>query len=284
VGHSINGGSGEGGPVDLVTFQHVCSSNETITSMFIGGPGQMTRITDRYDTTLNGSLTGNSGELEYQGVSGGLLGLTLDNVNANGTVTFSNSQANISLGPNNVNFAGALTTAGGTGVTVTNNITTTPGAFTCTSSTWQPLIGEMWLATSTADNLQSLTTAAPGAYTLKGTVIPATAWPSTKESFFLNETGTQGNPAAAVEFLDNGSPISGCTTVTLIHGDEFASCTLSGVAAGTHNYTMEYNQSGTDTHYPTGFTWGNPGTGNVLTVQVNGGAANVADSPTVTIP
>ena len=292
VGHGINGASSEGGAVSLVTYENSCVTNESEHSLlYAGGPGQMTSISEINTTILKGSGTGNTGNLEFQGQSGALLGLTLNNVNAVDSTgalsapSYSNSQANIGLGPNNVNFHTSLTSAGGTGVTVTNNITN-PGStpFTCTTSTWQPLIGEAWFSTSTANNLQALSVASPGTYTVNATVMPTRAYPSTKESLFLNQTGTQGAPAATVEFTDNGSPVSGCTAVPLIHGDEFASCSLTGVTAGTHVYQVVYNATGSDTNYPTAFTWGNPGTGNQLTAVVTGSGPSPATQVGVFIP
>lgn len=288
VGWGINGGSGQGGNVNDVTFEHTCSTNETITEQYIGGPGQMTNILETDTHILNGSLTGNSGELKYQGNnSSTLLEITLNSMIANGTLTSSNQYANIIIGAIGVGTSiyNRLT---GTGVTRSANAspppTTTP--VPCTTSTWQPLIGELWFSEGTNNNIQSLRVATPASYLLNATLLPVSASPSVKESLFLNETGTQASPIAKVEFLDNGVPIAACSgtsAVQLIHGNMYASCPLTGVTAGTHVYTARYNASGTDTNYPTNFVWGNPGTSNQLVAVVTGGPPPTAAPTGLTV-
>lgn len=289
VGHGINGASGEGGAVSLVTYEHSCLTNYPIPFQFIGGPGQMTNIAEIDTHILNGSLSGNSGQIKLQGNnSSTLLGMTVNSIIADGALTSSNQDAAVTVGSLGVGSS-VYSKLTGTNVTTSANKVPPPTttAVPCTTSTWQPLIGEMWFSTSTQNNIQALNVPSPATYTLNATVIPATAFPSTKESLFLNQTGSQSAPIAKVEFYDGVTAIPGCSgsnAIQLVHGDEYASCSLTGILAGTHNYTVHYNAAGTDPNYPAPFVWGNPGTSNQLTAMVTGSSPAPATQVGVFIP
>jgi polygalacturonase len=264
VGHGINGSESQGGAVNLVTFENTCVTNESERSLYyFASSGTMTNISEINTHILNGSATGNSGELEFSGLSGALLGMTLNNVVADGAVTHSNQYANIGLGPNNVssNIVSALT---GTGVTVSNNITnpsSTP--FACTTSTWQPLVGDLSLSTPSNHNGNNFTGTAPAAYTLQAVLIPA-----------MYVSGNESTaPTAGITFYDNGTALNGGTPVALAHGNTTAALALTGVTSGTHVYTAKYNVSGADANYPTGFAFGG------LTANVGGGGTLKLNGP-----
>jgi polygalacturonase len=264
-GHGIQATDPSSGTIDTVTYQNTCISNmsdPSAASVQYKSTGPMTNISELNTTILKGSATGNSYLLKFQGEnSSNKLGLTLSNVNANGALTYSNSNANITLGPNNVNFAAGITSAGGSGVTITNSITATPAPFPCVmhsppqvGDTWNPLIGELSVATAAQHNGQSFVGPAPATYTLQAVLIPA--------MYVAGHESTA--PTAGITFYDNGVALNGGTPVSLSHGNTLATLPLTGVLAGTHVYTAKYNVSGSDAGYPTAFPFGS------LTANVSG--------------
>jgi hypothetical protein len=103
----------------------------------------------------------------------------------------------------------------------------------CTTSTWQQLIGDVWLSTSTSNLVKSYTVSTPTPYTIKVHLQPATEI-STKESAALTQP---------VTILDNGVSVG---TATLAAGD-FAQFPITSPPAGTHVYTIRYPG---DANYP----------------------------------
>lgn len=293
-GHGIEATDSGAGPISLITYQHTCVTDNSEYSLQYRSTGPLTQITDFDTHILSGHDTGNSGLLKLEGASSSnLLGLTFNAITADGAVTTTFQDLNMTVGALGINSTtyGTISGASGSNVTIGANASPiVPASVPCVihvpaqaADSWKPLIGELWLATSTQDNLQSLTVAAPASYTLKATMIPARAFPSTKESYFPNytsggTTGTQSNPYATVNFTDTvgGSTTTVCSNVQLVHGDEFASCSLTGVTAGTHNYQVVYNSGGNDPNYPTSFTWGNPGTAPYLSTTVTGTSSSPA--------
>jgi polygalacturonase len=265
VGHGINGGNSQGGAVNLITYENTCVTGESERSLYyVSTSGTMTNISEINTHILDAGGSLHSGELEFSGLSGGLLGITLNNVVADGAVTHNNQYANIGLGPNNVssNIVSALT---GTGVTVSNNISnpsSTP--FACTTSTWQPLVGDLSLSTPSNHNGNNFTGSAPAAYTLQAVLIPV-----------MYVSGNESEaPTAGITFYDNGSALNGGTPVTLAHGNTTAALALTGVTSGTHVYTAKYNVSGADANYPTSFAFGG------LTSNVGGSGTLKLNGPT----
>jgi hypothetical protein len=272
AGFGIDTSATQGGVVHLVTFENGCVTDENKTALFsafyAGGsanPPTMTDVTVQDVHALNGAATGNSGEFIFQGYSASyLLGLTLNNVVADGTIPSStgNEYANVNLGPDPVsaniqctlNVPSTCTT--GSGLTVTNNVTTTNAAYPCTTTTWQPLVGDLVLNTSTANNQSTFSGASPATYTLQAVIHPATDV-SSKESPAI---------ASPVTFYDNGSVVG---TAPLSANGTLASLSLSGVTAGTHVYTAGYS----DSNYPA-YTFGN------VTTSISGTEPTVA-TPTI---
>jgi hypothetical protein len=76
------------------------------------------------------------------------------------------------------------------------------------------------------------------------TTLGASADPTTtgqSVTFTANVTGSSGPGSGSVTFNDGGTPIGGCTSVSLVAG--LANCTTSALAAGIHAITAVYGGS-----------------------------------------
>ena len=255
AGLQIGSSSANGGLADKIAFVNDCMVNEgNSVRLYTNYGGQTGSSPPQYTNVLLRNIhvlpstapytTGNSGKFTFQGLSGLPMGVQVDNFVIDGTnqgvasqsgVT-TNQYANIFLGPGAVASSLLTQFAAGTGVVTTGSSgSSTP--YACTTSTWQPLVGDLNLKTVTSNNNQSYTGSSP--YTLQAVLQPATEI-STKESPALT---------AAVTFLDNGSSIG---TAPLLGDGSFASFTVSSPPSGTHVYTARYPG---DSNYPA-FTFG----------------------------
>lgn len=277
VGAGINSGKGQGGLVNLVTFENVCQVDEA-TSMLIGSSynaspsGQFPHYTNInvYNWhTLKGT-SGNSGAFTIEGYDAGSnkMGLTLNNMIVDAAVSGSGSNKNVAVifGPDPVSTAIQNTLPNGTrGISVTNNISNSNPAFPCNNATWQQLIGELSLSTSGNNNAQGLTVAGTSAtYTLQAVIRPTTDI-NTKEQPNL----TDGSPPF-VKFYEDGSLLGSGNIGANGTFATYGPITRSGPA--THIYTANYPG---DSFYSS-YTFGNPGTNNQVIVNITGGAGVVA--------
>ena len=258
IGHGIVDKAKQGGAVSNLTFENVCMMNEAI-SLYYYQPsvGSMTNIQELNETILSGVATtmgpgtGNSGNstiVSYSGASPAA-SLTYNNVVAKGGVT--TDYRYFTIDGENVSFS-----AGFSGTGVTNNITNPGGntPFPCTATTkttlgtWQPLIGELWMAAGGNNNAQNFSGAAPASYTIQATLRPATDV-STKES---------PNPTSSLitiyDSVNGAAPVS-VGTITLSGTGAYGSLALSGVTGGSHVYTAKYAG---DANYPA-YTFGSLG-------------------------
>jgi polygalacturonase len=130
-----------------------------------------------------------------------------------------------------------LQSLSGTGVTYTGSATAsaTP-AYDCSAASIFPYeVGELFLSTATATNLQTTSVTSPASFTLNAMLQPAMSTAA--------YTGTVGSYAGApamtkpVNFLE-GTNVVG--TAALSANGTLASLTLSGVSAGNHIYTAQY--------------------------------------------
>jgi hypothetical protein len=265
AGIMIGSSTADGGLVNKVTYRNVCMVNEynsiRLYTNYGGNTGSnipvYQNILLRNITVLPSTApytTGNSGRYTFQGLSGHPIIAQIDNLHILGTNQGVAAQSGVTtdqysaiyLGPGTVDSTLLTQFSGGTGVT-TSGSTTSTTQYACTSTTWQPLIGELNIKTSVSNNNQTATVIALAPFTLQAVLQPSTAI-STKESPALT---------ASVNFYDNCfttptscSPIG---TVALSGDGTYAAYTLSsGTSLGTHNYIAYYPG---DSNYPA-YTFG----------------------------
>jgi polygalacturonase len=258
AGIKIKSASDRGGVVNNITYQHICQQNEGaairiypyyIKSSDTSHIPTYSNITVR-DVTVLADPGGGSGSYTFQGFDANHpTTITLNNLNVMGkpNVTAAAPQdVDITLaGPVN---PGALQQLSGTGVTYTGQASDTGAApYACTSSSFQPITGELLLSTPTVTNLQTFATPSSGTFTLNAVVQPA----------------AEEYPALAkpITFYDGGNAVG---TATISGNGTLATLTLTNVSGGTHTYTAQYPA---DSNYPA-FTFGG------VTVNVSGGIIN----------
>lgn len=291
VGIGINScaGANHGGLVNLMTFENGCSINEIksvlLSSSYCSSSSSpfphYTNIGIYNWHTLSGggsinsscntvSSGSNSGCYIIEGYDSGSnkMGLTLDNVIADGGVpnTTSNKNVSVTFGPDPVSTAIQNTLPNGSrSITVANNISTSNPAFTCNNSSWKQLIGELSLSTSGNNNAQGLNVAASSAtYTLQAVIRPTTDI-NTKEQPALSD----GSPPY-VNFYEDGTLLGSGNIGANGTFATYGPLTRSGPA--NHVYTATYPG---DSFY-SAYTFGNPGTGNQVLVSITGGSGTVA--------
>jgi polygalacturonase len=242
VGHGIwDQGSGQAGSVTNSSFNHSCLIN------YAGKENslkyQLVDSSNPYFTGIsesNTTILGNTNAL-IEGSSGHPSAIALNNVTT-GTVT--GGYQYVTTSGSNVSF-----TPSGTGVT---NTITNPGGNTpypCTTSSWQPLWGNMTMEIAGQSNYTSYTSPGPTqAVTLQATILPSTAI-NTKESTALSQP---------VAFYDNGTLIG---TAVLGHNSTYSALTVTATS-GTHVYTARY--SGDSNYSGLVYNFGS------LTMQVGG--------------
>lgn len=259
---STNGvfGSSDAGLVNNMSFTHVCEQNENRTIYFPspGGSGQNNNISLTDVHVLAGVSPWHSGQFIFQGrSSGSKLGLTLDNVIADGTISGSgsNQNANVTLGPDPVSSSILATIPNGTsGVTWTDNRSNSNAPYVC--PTWPALTGEVYMKVNSTDNLTTYSNSgvSSATVTLQYVLQPTTAV-SIKEAAV---------PSQPVQFYDNGSPVG--SPVAIGGNGTYGSLTLTGVS-GSHTYSAVYTG---DSNYPGTYSFGN------ATLTLGAGAPTVA--------
>jgi polygalacturonase len=254
---------GQGGSVSNVTYENTCVTNEAKSLYYDYNSGSLAGAVELNTHILDAGGSLHSGSFTFQGTSSNKMGLTLSNVVADGTLTHTSSDLNVVWGPGNLSSNVQATTPNGGSIAVTNAAGYPNGAspYPCTTSTWQPLIGELSLNTSTQGNLQSFSGAAPATYTLVAVLRPATEVNS-KESAALTH---------AVTFWDsvNGAPAVQVGSASLASNGTMATLPLTVSVSGTHKYTAQYSG---DSNYPGTYTFGNPGTANQLVATLTSSA------------
>jgi len=165
------------------------------------------------------------------------------------TVTFNNVvfdqllAANVTPAPQNITIALAgnvypafLQTLTGTNVTYTSTATSTAtgGVSSCTNP-FPYIVGELYLSTSAAGNLQTAAISTSASVTLNAMVEPAMS-----QTSFSGTVGTWTGvaaPSAAVQFYEGTTQVG---TATLSANGTLAPLTLTNLTAGTHTYTAKY--------------------------------------------
>ncbi len=269
IGIRIKAQQSNGGLVQNVTYQNICSANNKV-AIYLS-PYYSSSAGTSYPSLQNiiyrniHVITESGVTLQgYQNTAGTVINpsiITLDNV-----IFDSLQQKDISPAPQNLAVtlgpgpvSPLLTTLTGTNITYTGSVTLPNEApYPCSQSNFQYLVGELFGSNATATNLKTETLNAPTSVTLNAMLQPAMSQVSYASiSGGGTYTGTPA-PTAAVQFLE-GSTVVG--TGTLGGNGTIASVTLPGVLPGTHTYTAQY---------PGDTTYTNPLTFGSVTVTVVG--------------
>ena len=269
IGIRIKAQQSNGGLVQNVTYQNICSANNKVaiylspyysTSAGTSYPSLQNIVYRNIHVITEGNVTLQG----YQNTAGTVINpstITLDNVVFDTLVQkdFTPAPQNlaVTLGPGPV--SAPLTTMTGTNITYNGSVTQpTEAPYPCSLSSFQYLVGELYGSTSTATNLKSTSLNAPTSITLNAMLQPAMSQVTyASTSGQGTYTGTPA-PTAAVQFLE-GTTVVG--TGTLGGNGTVASVTLSRVLPGVHTYTAQY---------PGDATYTNPLTFGSVTVTVVG--------------
>ena len=282
IGIRIKAQQSNGGLVQNVTYQNICSANNKV-GIYLS-PYYSTSAGTSYPSLQNITyrnihvITESGVTLQgYQNTAGTVINpstITLDNV------IFDNLQQKdispapqnlvVTLGPGPV--SPLLTTLTGNNITYAGSVTMPNEApYPCSQSKFQYLVGELFGSNATATNLKTETLNAPTSVTLNAMLQPAMSQVSYASiSGGGTYTGTPA-PTVPVQFME-GSTVVG--TGTLGGNGTIASVTLNGVLPGTHTYTAQY---------PGDTTYTNPLTFGSVTVTVVGMPTTTAVAATGTL-
>jgi hypothetical protein len=252
TGLRIKSAADRGGLVQNITYSNLCMENESYAIVI--NPTYNTNTGTEYPQFSNilyqnvhvlspGSV---NGKLQLDGLSNEIATITFNNLVFDtlntSQVTPAPSYATITLaGPTYPALLSNLQSiSGSTSLTYNGSANTTnASAYACASSNFPLLVGEMYLNTTSATNLQSATIADTATVTLNAMLQPAMSQVSFTYASGYGTGSYTGNPAptASVNFME-GSTVVG--TAALSGNGTLASVTLSGVTPGTHIYTAQY--------------------------------------------
>ncbi len=269
IGIRIKAQQSNGGLVQNVTYQNICSANNKVaiylspyysTSAGTSYPSLQNIIYRNIHVITEGNVTLQG----YQNSAGTVINpstITLDNVVfdtlAQKDITPAPQNLAVTLGPGPV--SAPLTTMTGTNITYSGSVTLpTEAPYPCSLSNFQYLVGELYGSTSTATNLKTTSLNAPTSITLNAMLQPAMSQVTYASTSGGGTYTGMPAPTAAVQFLE-GTTVVG--TGTLGGNGTTASVTLSGVLPGVHTYTAQY---------PGDATYTNPLTFGSVTVTVVG--------------
>jgi uncharacterized protein (TIGR03437 family) len=234
-GFRIKSAADRGGLVQNVTFQNICQRNETYAIRFY--PFYTTPANTNYiptfsniavrNVTILANPTGGAGSFTFQGYDANhITSLTLDNLNVLGTPDVTSHKpenVGIALGPGPVEPV-SLQQLTGTGVSYKGSVTNPSEVpYPCSAANFPSLVGELFVSTTGATNLQTLSAAYPATFTLNA-VVEATA-------------AEYPVPTSPIVFYDGASAVG---SAALGANGTLASLTLSGVTAGSHTYSAQY--------------------------------------------
>jgi hypothetical protein len=216
--------TGSSGTVNKVTYQNICMMNTNRAMQFITSGS--TVLTNLYGVNINVAGS-NAGSFNFQGTSSNHIQAQLNNAQVAGSLSGSSQNANMYLGTGSVTSSlQSQLGCGSNGVVCTNATSSTP-AYTCNSSSSQPLTSEMNIQNPAGLNNNQVYSGA-GPIVIQYQVQPTTAI-NNKESAALS---------AGVQFYDNGAAIG--SPVSLTGDNTVAPYTVSGVPTGTNHYTACY--------------------------------------------
>jgi polygalacturonase len=256
IGLRIKAQQSNGGLVQNVTYQNVCSANNRV-GIYLG-PYYSTAAGTSYPSFQNivyrniHIITEPLLTLQgYQNTAGTVVNpssVTFDNVIVDTLATkdFTPAPQNlaITLGPGPV--SPLLASISGTNIKYTGSVTQPNTApYPCSAANFQYLVGELYASTAAATSLQSETLQAPTSVTLNAMLQPAMSQVTyTSPSGAGTNTGTPA-PTSPVQFME-GTTVVG--SGILGGNGTIASATLTGVLPGTHTYTALYQGDSTYTN------------------------------------
>jgi len=249
-----------GGLVQNVTYSNICMQNVRwvirMDPFFtVGATGSL--LPQFKDITIRNLHSTTEGLVFIEGHDSTVpTALTLSNVQIDGIKTSDITvlNANFKLGPDPVNFGSMLT---GTGVTVTNNVSTTNLPYPCPPEVFSPIAGELIPGPAQVAAGQSLTVAVQ--------VFTTKALPY--QTYLTNlKTNPSANlalpaPTGTVKVLD-GSAVVGTST---LNGGQLLRVPISNLSVGTHSLTAIYS-----------------GDSNYASITFGNYIVNVAGAPTIT--
>jgi hypothetical protein len=237
-----------GGLVQNITYSNICMQN--VRHAIVLDPN--------YTAGVTGSLIPNYSKITMQNVHATTEGsvmieghdatvpttITLNNVQVDGIKTSDITEqfVNYTLGPDPVNFASMLN---GTGVTVTNNVSTSSTPYPCPASLFAPIAGELIPGPARLPAGRALTLEAQ-VFTTKAVPYQTYLANLKKDP---NATLALPAPTGMVTVYD-GTAVVGMASLT---GGAFVSISLSVLPVGAHTLTAAYSG---DSTYP-GFVFGN---------------------------
>lgn len=249
VGLRLKSAADRGAVVQNVTYQNVCirdaRSPLIVTALYNTNSGTaiptFSNIVYQNVHVLPPTGTKYPYRLQLQGYDANHLAtitwnnLVVESLTSSG-FTFPLQYATISL-VNNV-YPSFLQTLSGTGITETGTATaTTAGAYDCsaTSTIFPYIVGELYLSTPTATNLQTASVPVGTNLTLNAMVQPAMS-----QATFNGTVGSYTGAAALTAGVNFYEGLNKVGTGTLSANGSLASVTLTNVTAGPHTYTAQY--------------------------------------------
>jgi len=282
-GFKIKSDREHGGLINEITYQNVCQENELYPFYFTpyvdpgSGDGHIPQFTDIYlhnvtvlantNASYNSNVTTSlPNYFIFQGLSGYDTTMEMDNVDASAAdVTLIgpsslpypyNQYTTIHNGPGQVlpdASSGAnqllyINNTANDSIDITED--GTPGtstSYACSSASFQPLIGELFIDTSGADNTPQSTNnlnSATGAVGNNGIILTATIQAASEEYPAL----TTSNSVTFFETIESTGNTYQVGTSSITNNT--ASVTLNNVTAGTHSYFARYTDA--SGHYYSG--------------------------------
>jgi len=247
TGLRIKSDSADGGLVENITYQNVCMKGVTspivMNAYYSSSTGteipQFRNITlQNVHATTEGKVTLVGYDTSSTNSISDLLGISLDNVYVDGIASsdVTSEYAQISLGPDPVNFASYL---GGSGVSVTNSVTDSNSSYSCPSTVFNPIAGEIVhgpYQVTTSDNVTMQAQIINPREISQAAYITASASSSSATLQMPLATGT-------VSILEGTTTLG---SVTLNTANQFGninnvSIPIGMLTAGTHTLTGYYS-------------------------------------------
>lgn len=243
AGAKIKSDISRGGLVQNVTYSDICVQNVRYPIWIypfytVNATGNL--IPDYQNITLKNVHATTEGKVVIQCLDAAVPTIiTLDNVQLDGIKSsdITTEYTNFTLGPDPVNFGALLK---GTGITVTNNVSTSSVPYICPASVFSPITGELIPGPSHISAAQSLT--------VQVQVFPTKAVPyqTYLANLKSNSNATLALPAptGTVTVYDGATAVATGT----LSGGALLSVPINNLSVGSHTLTGTYSG---DTNYAT---------------------------------